>query len=283
MLAKKTATCVIDTRAVFSFSVNWIDRCDSARHEPVDGDDDAGAAPTPSLSESFNCLPGLNFADLLAAISIDSPVFGLRPVRACRSDTENVPKPEMFTRSPWRSAAMTSSSTMLIARSASALLRGSLFDNASMSSALVICNLRQSRSFRDRIFEPRASGSSPEVAVSPAQNLRQVRRYTRIVFVSGRHRDLRFRLAQEREVAVALARLEERIRVGQHQRMLEHFVHVLDLDQGDALHDLRRDLLDVLGVVLGHQDRLDAAAMRREHLLLESADRQHPPAQRDFA
>src|SRR5271157_1746488 len=108
------------------------------------GDDGAGAAPTPSLSESFNCLPGLNLADRLADISIDSPVFGLRPVRACRSETENVPKPEMFTRSPWRSAAMTSSSTMLIARSASALLSGSLFDNASISSALVICSLRRS-------------------------------------------------------------------------------------------------------------------------------------------
>src|SRR5260221_12882069 len=113
-------------------------------YEPVGGDDAAGAVPTPSFSESFNCLPGLIFADRLAEISIDSPVFGLRPVRACRSDTENVPKPEMFTRSPWRSAAITSSSTMLIARSASALLRGSLFDNASISSALVICTLQRS-------------------------------------------------------------------------------------------------------------------------------------------
>src|SRR5271155_3804148 len=131
-----------------------------APYEPVDGEDEAGAAPTPSLSESFNCLPGLNFADRLAEISIDSPVFGLRPVRACRSDTENVPKPEMFTRSPWRSAAITSSSTMLIARSASALLRGSLFDNASMSSALVICNLRRSTGkTRDRAFEPRTPDS----------------------------------------------------------------------------------------------------------------------------
>src|SRR5271168_3103930 len=124
-----------------------MERYDLSRvpYEPVGGDDAAGAAPTPSFSESFNCLPGLNFADRLAAISIDSPVFGLRPVRACRSDTENVPKPEMFTRSPWRNAAMTSSSKILIARSASALLRGSLFDNASISSALVICNLQRRR------------------------------------------------------------------------------------------------------------------------------------------
>src|SRR5271155_3302385 len=139
-----------------------------APYEPVDGEDEAGAAPTPSLSESFNCLPGLNLADRLADISIDSPGFGLRPGRACRSDTENVPKPEMFTRSPWRSAAMMSSSTMLIARSASALLRGSLLDNASISSALVICALQ-----RRRIATAHLSRALPVLAgssrFSPAQ------------------------------------------------------------------------------------------------------------------
>src|SRR5260370_12090892 len=145
MLAKKDGPRVIDTWAILTRErLKWIVRCDRVGYVAVDGDDGAGAAPTPSLSESFNCLPGLNFAERLAAISIDSPVFGLRPVRACRSDTENVPKPEMFTRSPWRSAALTSSSPLLIDRSASPLLSGSLFDNASMSSALVICALRRS-------------------------------------------------------------------------------------------------------------------------------------------
>ena len=60
----------------------------------------AGAPSNPSFSESLSCLPGLNFAERLAEIWIDSPVLGLRPVRAWRSETEKVPKPEMFTRSP---------------------------------------------------------------------------------------------------------------------------------------------------------------------------------------
>src|ERR1700693_3870594 len=161
MLAKKDGPRVIDTRAAIR---NLVSREDPAAYEPVDGDDDAGAAPTPSFSESFNCLPGLNFADRLAAISIDSPVFGLRPVRAWRSDTENVPKPEMFTRSPWRNAAMTSSSKILIARSASALLRGSLFDNASMSSALVICTLQRSSQKTLTAHLSRAFRQPPECA-----------------------------------------------------------------------------------------------------------------------
>jgi hypothetical protein len=54
-------------------------------YEEEDEDDDeaaGGAAVIPSLSESLSCLPGLNLADRLAAISIDAPVLGLRPVRA---------------------------------------------------------------------------------------------------------------------------------------------------------------------------------------------------------
>ena len=58
------------------------------------------APSNPSFSESLSCLPGLNFAERLAEIWIDSPVLGFRPVRAWRSDTEKVPKPEMFTRCP---------------------------------------------------------------------------------------------------------------------------------------------------------------------------------------
>jgi len=53
--------------------------------------------PSMSLRESLSCLPALNLAERLAEIWIDSPVFGLRPVRAWRVETENVPKPEMLT------------------------------------------------------------------------------------------------------------------------------------------------------------------------------------------
>ena len=57
------------------------------------------------MSESLSVLPALNFADLEAAIWMVSPVLGLRPARALRAETANVPKPEMFTLSPLRRAA----------------------------------------------------------------------------------------------------------------------------------------------------------------------------------
>lgn len=49
--------------------------------------------------ELFNSLPGVNFGTALAAMWMVSPVLGFRPVRAFDSRTENVPKPEMTTRS----------------------------------------------------------------------------------------------------------------------------------------------------------------------------------------
>src|SRR5688572_15853705 len=73
-------------------------------------------ADTAQLSWSLRLLPALNLADLDAAIWMLSPVFGLRPVRALRADTANVPKPEMFTLSPFRSAPTMSSKTVLTAR-----------------------------------------------------------------------------------------------------------------------------------------------------------------------
>ena len=55
-----------------------------------------------------------------AAISMDSPVRGLRPCRASRCFTERVPKPEMLTDSPLARASEMVSSTALTATSASA-------------------------------------------------------------------------------------------------------------------------------------------------------------------
>ena len=43
----------------------------------------------------LSVFPALNFADLDAAISIVSPVFGLRPVLAFREETAKVPNPRM--------------------------------------------------------------------------------------------------------------------------------------------------------------------------------------------
>jgi hypothetical protein len=45
------------------------------------------------LTASFNSFPGLKAGTLEAAISISAPVCGLRPFRAARSRTSNVPNP----------------------------------------------------------------------------------------------------------------------------------------------------------------------------------------------
>jgi hypothetical protein len=46
---------------------------------------------------------------------------------------------------------------------------------------------------------------------------------------------------------------------------------------------LLRHLLEVGAVALGQDDALDARAVRREHLLLDAADREDAAAQRDLA
>ena len=45
------------------------------------------------LTMSLSCFPGLNFTTLVAGILMGLPVWGLRPSRAFRSDTEKVPNP----------------------------------------------------------------------------------------------------------------------------------------------------------------------------------------------
>jgi hypothetical protein len=52
------------------------------------------------FNESFSALPGLNFGTLAALILIASLVRGLRPVRAARFVTVNVPKPTSVTELP---------------------------------------------------------------------------------------------------------------------------------------------------------------------------------------
>src|SRR5437868_10305278 len=67
-------------------------------------------------------MPGVNLATLRAAILISDPVWGLRPLRALRWDTENVPKPTRVTRSPFFKAAVTPSIMVSIAAAACVLL-----------------------------------------------------------------------------------------------------------------------------------------------------------------
>src|SRR5262244_1919720 len=67
------------------------------------------------LTAFFNSAPGVNFATLRAAILMVAPVCGLRPLRALRAETENVPKPIKATRSPLRRAAVTLSTAVSMA------------------------------------------------------------------------------------------------------------------------------------------------------------------------
>src|SRR5882724_10063194 len=73
------------------------------------------------------------------------------------------------------------------------------------------------------------------------------------------------------------------LRVGQHQRLPQHLVHVLDELDLDRLQDDGRDLPDVLLVLHRDEDLLDAAAMRRQDLLLQAPDGQHVAPQRHLA
>src|SRR6266545_3858933 len=76
---------------------------------------------------------------------------------------------------------------------------------------------------------------------------------------------------------------QELLRPLEEERLAEHLVRVLHADDLELLPDLLRDLADVLRVLLRDEDLLDPAAVRREHLLLETTDRQDAPSQRDLA
>jgi hypothetical protein len=54
----------------------------------------------------------------------------------------------------------------------------------------------------------------------------------------------------------------------------QHLVHVVDHDDLHGPLDLRGDLLQILLVLLGDQDGVDATAVGRDHLLLEAADQE---------
>src|SRR5262249_51253046 len=69
----------------------------------------------------------------------------------------------------------------------------------------------------------------------------------------------------------------------EHERFPQHLVHVLDELDLDRLEDDRGNLPDVLLVFDRDEDLLDAAAMRGEDLLLETADREHVAPERHLA
>jgi hypothetical protein len=87
-----------------------------------------------------------------------------------------------------------------------------------------------------------------------------------------------------RRVGLPFAALLPGDRLGfAHQGAGEHLVHAGDRDDLEAALDGLWDVHEVLGVLLGDQHCFHAAAERREGLLLQTADRQHPAAQRDLA
>src|SRR5215471_2179470 len=92
----------------------------------------------PRLTAFFNSAPAVNLATRRAAILMVAPVWGLRPLRALRCDTENVPNPISATRSPFFSAPVMLSTVVSIALAAWVLLMPQLAAMRSIRSALFI-------------------------------------------------------------------------------------------------------------------------------------------------
>ena len=68
------------------------------------------------------------------------------------------------------------------------------------------------------------------------------------------------------------------------ERVLEHLVHGVDEDEAQRVADAGAGTSSrSFSLRRGRMTRLDAGAPRRQHLLLDAADRQHLAAQRDLA
>jgi hypothetical protein len=88
------------------------------------------------FTASLSALPGLKRGTLAALIFRAAPVRGLRPVRAARLLTLNVPKPTKETVSPFFNVFRTASVKAANARVAAALEMSDLLAMCSISSAL---------------------------------------------------------------------------------------------------------------------------------------------------
>jgi hypothetical protein len=84
------------------------------------------------FNASFNALPGRNLGTLAALILIAVPVRGLRPVRAARRPTANVPKPTKETEPPFFNVVLTAPITESKALVAAAL---------EMSACVAMCSI----------------------------------------------------------------------------------------------------------------------------------------------
>src|SRR5687767_10711329 len=88
------------------------------------------------LMASRKPFPALNLGVLLAGMKISRPVWGLRPLRAARDITVNVPNPTSVTLSPLLNASWTLSTSAFSAFSACRLVRSASFDIRVTRSAL---------------------------------------------------------------------------------------------------------------------------------------------------
>jgi len=91
------------------------------------------------LTAVFSAVPALNAGALDALILIGAPVAGLRPLRAARLRTSNVPNPTSATLSPFLSVAVMTSISAAILRSASALLLPVLVASACRVAETHLC------------------------------------------------------------------------------------------------------------------------------------------------
>ncbi len=74
----------------------------------------------PEFTASLRALPALKMGTIAASILIGAPVLGLRPTRAARALTENVPNPRKETDFPLCNEAVTESKREFRARVAEA-------------------------------------------------------------------------------------------------------------------------------------------------------------------
>src|SRR5204863_4541356 len=86
----------------------------------------------------FSVRLGLKRGTFACGIVISLPVRGLRPLRAARLFTQNVPKPLIVTRRPLRSESKTALTNAFIARSAECLEEPAALAICATSSALVM-------------------------------------------------------------------------------------------------------------------------------------------------
>lgn len=90
------------------------------------------------FTASLSAFAARNFGTRIAGISIDSPVRGLRPVRAFRVFDEKIPRPAIETSFPFFKESTIQSIAVSTARSASARVPPTVSCTLSIMSALFI-------------------------------------------------------------------------------------------------------------------------------------------------